>query len=255
MKLFPDSTLSFDENVQNSEGILPLLLGRNEICQLVISDLTRIRSLLVVGGENTSRSKFLQTLILSTILKTKPDALQLILIGSDVQSFSAFRGCRHLSQSIETDPKAAIETLTSVIAEMERRYQLLSDLGVSHIDEYNLQLANLSRGSVDKVRKPLPRVLIAIDELENLMEVDRGMTEKFADIMNHHASSTGLYLVLATQYAECSVVTGIIKAVFSSKIAFKLNERKDSLWILDQSGAEKLSADREMLFLSPEVTS
>ena len=202
-------------------------------------------------------------MILSLVYKSEPRNVRLILVDPKMLELSVYQDIPHLLAPVVTDMKRAANALTWCVAEMERRYKLMSWLGVRNLSGYNHKIADAEKQgrsiedpfTIDtgepKPLKPLPYVVVIIDELADLMMVAGKKVEELIARLAQKARAAGIHLVLATQRPSVDVITGLIKANIPTRVAFQVSSRVDSRTILDQSGAEALLGSGDMLYLPP----
>ncbi len=241
---------------QDSESKLTLALGKDIFGNPVIADLARMPHLLVAGATGTGKSVFLNALLCSLFFKSTPDEVKLLLIDPKLLEFSAYAGIPHLIADVVTNPRRAAAALMGVVSKMEERYRIMAERGVRNIHEYNRavarEAAGAKRGAPDADGpRPLPYIVVVIDELADLMIVSARDVEESLTRLAQMARAAGIHLVLATQRPSVDVLTGIIKANFPSRISFQVSSRTDSRTILDGNGAERLLGMGDMLFLPP----
>jgi S-DNA-T family DNA segregation ATPase FtsK/SpoIIIE len=212
--------------------------------------------LLVAGATGTGKSVFLNALLCSIFFKATPDEVKLLLVDPKMLEFSAFRGIPHLLADVVTNPKRAAAALLGVVSKMEERYRLMSNAGVRNIQQYNRSVAKQlalapTQPDDEIVPKPLPYIVVVIDELADLMIVAQRDVEESLTRLAQMARAAGIHLVLATQRPSVDVLTGLIKANFPARISFQVSSRTDSRTVLDGNGAERLLGSGDMLFLPP----
>ena len=217
--------------------------------------------LLIAGSTGAGKSVMLNSMIMSILYKATPDEVRMILVDPKRLEMGLYEGIPHLLTPVITDAKKATNALRNAVLEMERRLKLLAGQGVRNIDQYNRkmrQLQNEPRSLFDEDEpmtaedlRPLPYILILIDELADLMMVERGNVEEAVTRLAQMARAVGMHLVLATQRPSVDVITGLIKANFPSRISFRVATRVDSRTVLDVMGAEHLLGKGDMLFLPP----
>jgi S-DNA-T family DNA segregation ATPase FtsK/SpoIIIE len=237
-----------------AESKLTLALGKDIFGSPITADLTRMPHLLVAGATGTGKSVFLNALLCSIFFKCSPDEVKLLLIDPKLLEFSIYEGIPHLIAEVVTNPRRAAAALLGVVAKMEERYQLMAQRGVRNIDQYNKSVAReQAQGASGEAgeAKPLPYIVVVIDELADLMIVSSRDVEEALTRLAQMARAAGIHLVLATQRPSVDVLTGIIKANFPSRISFQVSSRTDSRTILDANGAERLLGMGDMLFLPP----
>ena len=216
---------------------LAMGLGKDVAGRIIIGDIAKMPHLLIAGSTGSGKSVCVNTLITSLVYKAKPDEVKLILIDPKVVELSNYNGIPHLLIPVVTDPKKAANALTWAVTEMNRRYKLFADTQVKDIKSYN-----------EKTDNPLPRIVIIIDELADLMMVSANDVEDCIHRLAQMARASGMHLIVATQRPSVDVITGVIKANIPSRIAFAVSSQTDSRTIIDMGGAEKLLGKGDMLF-------
>jgi S-DNA-T family DNA segregation ATPase FtsK/SpoIIIE len=247
-----------------SRAELPLGLGKDLSGDPYVADLARMPHALIAGATGSGKSVCLNTIITSLVYRHTPETLRLLLIDPKMVELSTYADLPHLRHSVVTDPKEAAGVLKWALIEMERRYSLLSVNGVRSISEFNRRVRKggiLKRvEAVGDEGDPdrwiyndgiLPFVVLVVDELADLMMSVQSEIEKPLTQIAQKARAIGLHLIVATQRPSVNVVTGLIKANFPSRIAFRVASKTDSRTILDQNGADVLLGDGDMLFLPP----
>jgi len=252
--------LESDEFV-DSHSRLTICLGKDISGRIKVAALESMPHLLIAGSTGAGKSVMLNSMIMSILYKSTPDEVRLILIDPKRLEMGLYEGIPHLLTPVITDPKKATNALRNAVLEMERRLKLLAAQGVRNIDQYNKKvrlLASEPRSLFDEDDetepedlKPLPFILIVIDELADLMMLERGNVEEAVARLAQMARAVGMHLVLATQRPSVDVITGLIKANFPSRISFRVATRVDSRTVLDVMGAEHLLGKGDMLFLPP----
>jgi S-DNA-T family DNA segregation ATPase FtsK/SpoIIIE len=237
---------------QEAESKLTFTLGKDIFGNPVVADLARTPHLLVAGATGTGKSVFLNALLCSLFFKATPDQIKLLLIDPKLLEFSVYDGIPHLISEVVTNPRRAAAALRGVVQKMEERYQLMAERGVSNIGQYNRSvLKEQATGNGEEPAMPLPYIVVAIDELADLMIVSSRDVEEALTRLAQMARAAGIHLVLATQRPSGDVLTGISKANFPSRISFQVSSRTDSRTVLDANGAEKLLGNGDLLFLPP----
>ena len=240
---------------QNNESKLTIALGKTINGEEYVADLMKMPHLLIAGATGAGKSVTLNTIICSIIYKASPEEVKFIMVDPKRLELGLYEGIPHLLTPIVTDPKRASNALKWAVTEMENRYRELATLGVRNIDQYNRQVREMTVPTLAEegaeARKPLPYIVIAIDELADLMMVARGDVETSIARLAQMARAVGIHLVLATQRPSVDVITGVIKANFPSRIAFRVSSKVDSRTIIDSNGAEALLGQGDMLFLPP----
>lgn len=242
---------------QESSFKLPIALGKDITGSPVITDLSRMPHLLVAGATGTGKSVSINTMINSLLFKVSPEMVRFLMIDPKRIELSIYRDIPHLLHPVVIKPKEATKALRWAVQEMERRYMLLSELGVRNIEAYNRKIQKgvkppaPDNGEFD--RKPLPYIILVIDELADLMMVSSREVEEAITRLAQMARAAGIHLIIATQRPSVDVLTGIIKANFPTRISFQVSSKVDSRTILDAIGAEHLLGEGDMLFMPPGV--
>jgi S-DNA-T family DNA segregation ATPase FtsK/SpoIIIE len=261
------AVLSSDE-YQLTPSPLTLVLGKDISGNPVAANLARMPHLLVAGTTGSGKSVAVNVMILSLLYKATPDQVRLLMIDPKMLELSVYEGIPHLLAPVVTDMKEAANALRWCVAEMERRYKLMSMLGVRNLAGYNqkvLDAAEAGEPIVDPMYspapfagdegppalEPLPYIVIIIDELADMMMIVGKKVEELIARLAQKARAAGLHLILATQRPSVDVLTGLIKANIPTRIAFQVSSKIDSRTIIDQSGAEALLGNGDMLFLPP----
>ena len=245
------------ENVESQDFIgnkskLTMGLGKDINGRLAVADLAGMPHLLIAGSTGAGKSVAINAFIMSILYKATPDQVRLILVDPKRLELGNYEGVPHLFTPIITEPKLAANALRNAVREMERRLKLLAEKGVRNIDQYNKLFEddgtlNLFGESPDE--RPLPFIVIIIDELADLMMLDAGNVEESVTRLAQMARAVGIHLVLATQRPSVDVITGLIKANFPARISFRVATKVDSRTILDANGAEALLGKGDMLYL------
>jgi DNA segregation ATPase FtsK/SpoIIIE, S-DNA-T family len=246
-----------------AHGHLTLALGKDIAGKPVIADLARMPHLLVAGTTGSGKSVAVNAMILSLLYKSEPREVRLILIDPKMLELSVYEGIPHLLAPVVTDMKLAPNALNWCVAEMERRYKLMSQLGVRNLAGYNqkvvdakkagkpiLNPAPLNPEEPDRLEE-MPQIVVVVDELADLMMVTGKKIEELIARIAQKARAAGIHLILATQRPSVDVITGLIKANIPSRIAFQVASKVDARTILDQMGAEALLGQGDMLYLPP----
>jgi S-DNA-T family DNA segregation ATPase FtsK/SpoIIIE len=238
----------------NSASKLTLAMGKDLIGRLRVSNLAEMPHLLIAGSTGTGKSVFLNSLIVSMLYKATPEELKLVLVDPKRLELGLYEEIPHLLAPVVTDPKVASNVLRNATREMERRLKLLAQRGVRNIDQYNRQFQKQESLSLfddldGEEHKPLPYIVIVIDELADLMMVDTNNVEEAITRLAQMARAVGIHLILATQRPSVDVITGLIKANFPARISFRVASKVDSRTILDANGSEALLGRGDMLYL------
>jgi S-DNA-T family DNA segregation ATPase FtsK/SpoIIIE len=248
------------EEFQGSSSKLNIVLGKDILGQPVITDLALIPHLLVAGATGSGKSVGLNSVICSLLFRVTPAEVKLIMIDPKMLEFSIYDGIPHLLVPVVTDSKKAAVALRRVVAEMERRYQLLAAKGVRSIAQYNQRIrdekARIESNGADAENQappaePLPYLVVVVDELSDLMMVSSREVEDSLMRIAQMARAAGIHLIVATQRPSVDVLTGVIKANFPARLSFQVTSKIDSRTILDANGAETLLGRGDMLFLAP----
>jgi DNA segregation ATPase FtsK/SpoIIIE, S-DNA-T family len=247
----------------DTPGVLTLALGKDIAGKPVVVDLARMPHLLVAGTTGSGKSVAVNAMILSLLYKAEPKQVRLILIDPKMLELSMYEGIPHLLAPVVTNMKLAPNALSWCVGEMERRYKLMSMLGVRNLAGYNAKIVE-GRKSGKKELNPLsltpdapepleemPLIVVVVDELADLMMVTGKKIEELIARIAQKARAAGIHLILATQRPSVDVITGLIKANIPSRIAFQVASKIDSRTILDQMGAEALLGQGDMLYLPP----
>ena len=263
--------LLVSDKFERSKSKLTLAMGKDISGTPVIADLAKMPHALVAGTTGSGKSVAINTMILSLLYKSRPDDVRLIMIDPKMLELSVYEGIPHLLTPVVTDMKDAQNALRWAVAEMERRYKLMSKLGVRNIAGYNHAVKE-AEAKGQPIRDPLfnpetpmpvedypvlmtlPSIVIVIDELADMMMVVGKKVEELIARLAQKARAAGIHLVLATQRPSVDVLTGLIKANVPTRISFQVSSRIDSRTVLDQGGAEALLGNGDMLFL-PSGTS
>jgi S-DNA-T family DNA segregation ATPase FtsK/SpoIIIE len=236
----------------SSKSKLTLSVGKDINGRIAVADLAAMPHLLIAGSTGTGKSVAINAFIMSILYKATPDQVRLILVDPKRLELGNYEGVPHLFTPIITEPKLAANALRNAVREMERRLKLLAEKGVRNIDQYNRLFDEDGTPSLfneDSDERPLPYIVIIIDELADLMMLDSGNVEESVTRLAQMARAVGIHLVLATQRPSVDVITGLIKANFPARISFRVATKVDSRTILDSNGAEALLGRGDMLYL------
>ena len=249
------------EEFRRSPSKLSMVLGKDILGEPVITDLALIPHLLVAGATGSGKSVGLNSVICSMLFRATPSEVKMIMIDPKMLEFSIYDGIPHLLVPVVTDAKKAAVALRRVVAEMERRYQLLAAKGVRSIAQYNqkvgeeqVRMGGYEGGKPDdqtELGEPLPYLVVVVDELSDLMMVSSREVEDSLMRIAQMARAAGIHLIVATQRPSVDVLTGVIKANFPARLSFQVTSKIDSRTILDANGAETLLGRGDMLFLAP----
>ncbi len=271
-EIVPLRDLLASQHFEKSRSNLTLAMGKDIAGVPVMSDLAKMPHVLVAGTTGSGKSVAINTMILSLLYKSRPEDVRLIMIDPKMLELSVYEGIPHLLAPVVTDMKDAQNALRWAVAEMERRYKVMSKVGVRNLTGFN-QLIKDAEKKGEAIRDPLfqlerpleedeefpvlttlPSIVIVIDELADMMMIVGKKVEELIARLAQKARAAGIHLVLATQRPSVDVLTGLIKANIPTRISFQVSSRIDSRTVLDQGGAETLLGNGDMLFL-PSGTS
>jgi len=247
------------EEFAQSHSRLTIPLGKDANGRIRMAALDSMPHLLIAGSTGSGKSVMINSMIMSILYKSTPDEVRLIMVDPKRLELGLYEGIPHLLTPVIIDPKKAANALRNAVLEMERRLRLLAEYGVRNIDQFNKKIRKLQEQPRDLFAeeeaqedlKPLPYILILIDELADLMMLEGRNVEESVTRLAQMARAVGMHLVLATQRPSVDVITGLIKANFPARISFRVATRVDSRTILDCMGAEHLLGKGDMLFLPP----
>jgi DNA segregation ATPase FtsK/SpoIIIE, S-DNA-T family len=245
------------ENIESQEFMgskskMTIAMGKDINGRIVTADLAGMPHLLIAGSTGAGKSVAINAMIMSILYKATPDQVRLILVDPKRLELGNYEGVPHLYTPIITEPKLAANALRNAVREMERRLKLLAAKGVRNIDQYNKLFDRGDTPSLfgeDSDEKPIPYIVIIIDELADLMMLDSSNVEESITRLAQMARAVGIHLVLATQRPSVDVITGLIKANFPARVSFRVATKVDSRTILDANGAEALLGKGDMLYL------
>jgi len=247
---------------------LTLALGKDISGKSVVADLQRMPHLLIAGTTGSGKSVAINAMVLSLLYKATPDEVRLIMVDPKMLELSVYEGIPHLLCPVVTDMKDAANALRWCVAEMERRYRVMSSLGVRNFAGYNRKVrsaldqgkpipdpffsqTDLETGEIQgRALEPLPQIVIVIDELADMMMIVGKKVEELIARLAQKARAAGIHMIVATQRPSVDVITGLIKANIPTRIAFQVSAKVDSRTILDQGGAEALLGHGHMLYMS-----
>jgi S-DNA-T family DNA segregation ATPase FtsK/SpoIIIE len=235
-----------------SKSRTTLSLGKDINGRIVTAELNTMPHLLIAGSTGSGKSVAINAFIMSVLYKSTPDQVRLILVDPKRLELGNYEGVPHLYTPIITEPKLASNALRNAVREMERRLKLLAAKSVRNIDQYNRLFEEGSTPSLfddGSEEKPIPYILIIIDELADLMMIDGANVEESITRLAQMARAVGIHLILATQRPSVDVITGLIKANFPARISFRVATKVDSRTILDANGAEQLLGKGDLLYL------
>jgi len=244
------------ENIESQEFMgskskMTIAMGKDINGRIVTADLAGMPHLLIAGSTGAGKSVAINAMIMSILYKATPDQVRLILVDPKRLELGNYEGVPHLHTPIITEPKLAANALRNAVREMERRLKLLAAKGVRNIDQYNRLFDQSDTPSLfdEGDEKPIPYIVIIIDELADLMMLDSSNVEESITRLAQMARAVGIHLVLATQRPSVDVITGLIKANFPARVSFRVATKVDSRTILDANGAEALLGKGDMLYL------
>jgi len=236
-----------DKLFKESSSPLTIALGKDIVGKPFVTDLKKLPHLLIAGTTGSGKSVGINAMILSLLYKNSPDQLRLLMIDPKMLEFSIYNDIPHLLTPVITKPKQAIVALNNMVAEMERRYELMAESRTKNIENYN-----------EKIKKTggehFPYIVVIIDELADLMMTSGKDVEISIARLAQKSRACGIHLIVATQRPSVDVVTGLIKANLPSRISYRVGQKIDSKIILDQMGAESLLGRGDMLFTPPGAT-
>jgi S-DNA-T family DNA segregation ATPase FtsK/SpoIIIE len=241
------------ETFSKARSRLTLAMGKDINGRIVTADLASMPHVLIAGSTGSGKSVAINAMIMSLLFRTTPNHVRLILVDPKRVELGMYEGIPHLFTPIITEPKLAANALRNAVREMERRLKLLASRSVRNIDQYNKLFEGTMPSLFDEgeAEEPLPYIVIIIDELADLMMLDRANVEESITRLAQMARAVGIHLILATQRPSVDVITGLIKANVPTRISFRLATKVDSRTILDTNGAEALLGRGDMLFLPP----
>ena len=248
------------EAYRQSSSKLTLALGKTITGEPFVSDLAAMPHLLIAGSTGTGKSVAMNAMLTSILSRATPEEVRLILIDPKRLELGMYEDIPHLLTPVVVDPKLAANALRWAVTEMEGRYKTLAAHGVRNIEQFNRNVRMLasahatstpSEGDPEEVPKPLPYIIVAIDELADLMMIASAEVEEAIARLAQMARAVGIHLILATQRPSVDVITGLIKANLPARISFRVSSKTDSRTILDGNGAEQLLGKGDLLYLPP----
>jgi S-DNA-T family DNA segregation ATPase FtsK/SpoIIIE len=240
------------ESFAQSKSKLAIALGKDINGRIVTADLAAMPHVLIAGSTGSGKSVAINAMIMSVLFKSTPEQVRMILVDPKRVELGMYEGIPHLFTPIITEAKLAANALRNAVREMERRLKLLAANHVRNIDQFNKLFDDGSQYLFDDVnQEPLPYIIIIIDELADLMMLDRANVEESITRLAQMARAVGIHLVLATQRPSVDVITGLIKANVPTRMSFRLATKVDSRTIIDSNGAESLLGKGDMLYLPP----
>ncbi|VTX86500.1 DNA translocase SpoIIIE [Campylobacter jejuni] len=236
------------EVFKNAKSPLTIALGKDIVGNAFVTDLKKLPHLLIAGTTGSGKSVGINSMLLSLLYRNSPKTLRLMMIDPKMLEFSIYNDIPHLLTPVITDPKKAVNALSNMVAEMERRYCLMADAKTKNIENYNEKMKELGG-------EELPFIVVIIDELADLMMTAGKDVEFYIGRLAQMARASGIHLIVATQRPSVDVVTGLIKANLPSRISYKVGQKIDSKVILDAMGAESLLGRGDCLFTPPGTSS
>lgn len=236
------------EVFKNSKSPLTIALGKDIVGNAFVTDLKKLPHLLIAGTTGSGKSVGINSMLLSLLYRNSPKTLRLMMIDPKMLEFSIYNDIPHLLTPVITDPKKAVNALSNMVAEMERRYRLMADAKTKNIENYNEKMKEIGG-------EELPFIVVIIDELADLMMTAGKDVEFYIGRLAQMARASGIHLIVATQRPSVDVVTGLIKANLPSRISYKVGQKIDSKVILDAMGAESLLGRGDCLFTPPGTSS
>ncbi len=236
------------EVFKNAKSPLTIALGKDIVGNAFVTDLKKLPHLLIAGTTGSGKSVGINSMLLSLLYRNSPKTLRLMMIDPKMLEFSIYNDIPHLLTPVITDPKKAVNALSNMVAEMERRYRLMADAKTKNIENYNEKMKELGG-------EELPFIVVIIDELADLMMTAGKDVEFYIGRLAQMARASGIHLIVATQRPSVDVVTGLIKANLPSRISYKVGQKIDSKVILDAMGAESLLGKGDCLFTPPGTSS
>lgn len=230
---------------------IPILLGKAVNGDFVMNDLTKMPHCIIAGATGSGKSVCINTIVMSILLTSKPDEIKLIMVDPKKVELTPYTNLPHMLAPVITEPHGAAAALQWLVKEMEKRYEILKRTGTRNIDSFNNRTSNREQEDQEIIPEKLYYIVCIIDELADLMMVSSGDIETPIARIAQMARAVGIHMILATQRPSREVITGIIKANFPTRIAFKVASRINSQIILDETGAETLLGNGDMLFLPP----
>ncbi|EOI2775172.1 DNA translocase FtsK [Campylobacter coli] len=236
------------EVFKNAKSPLTIALGKDIVGNAFVTDLKKLPHLLIAGTTGSGKSVGINSMLLSLLYRNSPKTLRLMMIDPKMLEFSIYNDIPHLLTPVITDPKKAVNALSNMVAEMERRYRLMAEAKTKNIENYNEKMKELGG-------EELPFIVVIIDELADLMMTAGKDVEFYIGRLAQMARASGIHLIVATQRPSVDVVTGLIKANLPSRISYKVGQKIDSKVILDAMGAESLLGRGDCLFTPPGTSS
>ncbi|MCH9608741.1 MAG: DNA translocase FtsK [Chlamydiales bacterium] len=256
--LYPQE-VSFRELLEEYRGKLhiPLLLGKMVNGESVVTDLAKMPHLIIAGATGSGKSVCINSIVMSIMMTARPDEIKLVMIDPKKVELTAYTHLPHMLAPVITEPAGAVAALNWLTKEMDRRYEMFRQLGIRNIHSFNTRKINEElETSLDiEIPKKMPFIVVIIDELADLMMISSSDIETPIARIAQMARAVGIHLILATQRPSREVITGLIKANFPTRIAFKVSSRVNSQIIIDENGAESLLGNGDLLFMPPGTSS
>jgi DNA segregation ATPase FtsK/SpoIIIE-like protein len=233
-----------------SKSALAFALGKNIAGEPVIADLATMPHILIAGATGAGKSVCLNCIIASILFRNPPELVKMVMIDPKRVELSIYQAIPHLMAPVVCEPRKAAAALAWTVEQMESRYKLLAEVGVRNIDGYNAIVTDKlpNKKAMGRELKFMPKIVVVLDELADLMMVAKNEVEEYIIRLAQMARAVGIHLILATQRPSVNVITGIIKANFPTRIAFRVSSKVDSRTILDMNGAESLLGRGDMLY-------
>jgi len=241
----------FSPEMKGNEALLAVALGKDIAGHPIVTDLVKMPHLLIAGATGAGKSVCINTIICSLLLRCTPEEVRLVMIDPKRIELSGYEDIPHLIQNVVTEPEDALNALNWAVYEMERRYEMLQEVKVRDIVSYNQKIDELVKTEEAETIDRLPYIVVIVDEFADLIMTAGKEIELPITRLAQMARAVGIHLILATQRPSTKVITGVIKANFPARIAFRVTSQVDSRVILDSNGAEKLLGRGDMLFLPP----
>lgn len=245
--------LLLSDEFKNSHKRIPLMLGKDVSGVPIIADLTEMPHLLIAGATGAGKSVCINSIILNILYYATPDYIRFLMIDPKMVELSIYNDIPHLVIPVITDAKKAAGGLAWLVTEMERRYKILAEVGVRNLEAFNdkVNKEKVTIKSSEEPLKPMPYIVVIIDELADIMIVSSYEVENSIARLAQLSRAIGIHLILATQRPSVDVITGIIKANFPARISFQVSTKVDSRTVLDAIGAEKLLGKGDLLYMPP----
>lgn len=248
---FKEMLMTYKQNPNKFR--IPILLGKAVNGDCVMSDLTKWPHCIIAGATGSGKSVCINTIVMSIVMNAKPDEIKLVMVDPKKVELTPYTALPHMLAPVITEPKDACIAMNWLVKEMEKRYEILKQLGARNIESFNTRTPNQEFEAALKIEVPerMPYIVGIVDELADLMMVSSSDIETPIARIAQMARAVGIHLILATQRPSREVITGLIKANFPTRISFKVASRINSQIVLDEVGAESLLGNGDMLFLPP----